>query len=122
MESVYTGVVSLRGLRLVMFLAELNKLLVWGGDAVNAYPEALTKEKLYTIAGPELETSQDISSLSTRHYKEQGLEVLTGVCVSQQTHTHTHSGCEGGKRGCSLKTQLGDLNQCNNKNVYSMAQ
>ena len=53
MESVYSGVVSLRGLRLVMFLAELNKLLLWGGDVGNAYLEALTKEKLYIIAGLE---------------------------------------------------------------------
>ena len=53
MESVYSGVVSLRGLRLVMFLAELNKLLLWGGDVGNAYLEALIKEKLYIIAGPE---------------------------------------------------------------------
>ena len=53
MESVYSGVVSLRGLILAMFLAELNKLLLWGGDVGNAYLEALTKEKLYIIAGPE---------------------------------------------------------------------
>ena len=53
MESVYSGVVSLRRLRLVMFLAELNKLLLWGGDVGNAYLEALTKAKLYIIAGPE---------------------------------------------------------------------
>ena len=53
MESVYSGVVSLRGLRLVMFLADLNKLLLWGGVVGNAYLEALTKEKLYIIAGPE---------------------------------------------------------------------
>ena len=52
-ESVYSGVVSLRRLRLVMFLAELNKLQLWGGDLGNAYLEALTKEKLYIIAGPE---------------------------------------------------------------------
>ena len=52
-ESVYSGVVSLRGLRLVMFLAELNRLLLWGGDVGNAYLEALTKEKLYITAGPE---------------------------------------------------------------------
>ena len=50
MESVYSGVASLRGLRCVMFLAELNKLLLWGGDVGNAYLEALTKEKLYIIA------------------------------------------------------------------------
>ena len=53
MESMYSGVVSLRGLRLAMFLAECNKLLLWGGDIGNAYLEALTKEKLYIIAGPE---------------------------------------------------------------------
>ena len=49
-KSVYSGVVSLRGLRLVMFLAELNKLLPWGRDVGNASLEALTKEKLYIIA------------------------------------------------------------------------
>ena len=53
MESVYSGVVSLRGLRLVMFLVALSKLLLWGGDVGNAYLEALTKENLYIIAGPE---------------------------------------------------------------------
>ena len=34
-------------------LAELNKHLLWVGDVGNAYLEALTKEKLYIIAGPE---------------------------------------------------------------------
>ena len=33
--------------------AELNKLLLWGGDVGNAYLEAPTREKLYIIAGPE---------------------------------------------------------------------
>ena len=54
MESVYSGVVSLRGLRLVMSLAELNKLLLRGGDVCNTYLEALTRGKLYIIAGPEI--------------------------------------------------------------------
>ena len=31
-ESVYSGVVSLRGVRLVIFLAELNGLKVWQTD------------------------------------------------------------------------------------------
>jgi Reverse transcriptase (RNA-dependent DNA polymerase) len=52
-ESVYSGVVSLRGIRLLLFLAELNKLEVWATDVGNAYLEARTKEKLYIIAGPE---------------------------------------------------------------------
>ena len=59
MESVYSGVVSLRGLRLVMFLAELNTLLLWGGDVSNAYLEAHTREKLCIIARPEFGELQD---------------------------------------------------------------
>ena len=53
-ESVYSGVVSLRGVRLVIFLAELNGLKVYQTDVGNAYLEAYTKEKVYVIGGPEL--------------------------------------------------------------------
>ena len=52
-ESVYSSVVSLKGLRLVVFLAELNGLEVWSTDIGNAYLEVKTKEKVYIIAGPE---------------------------------------------------------------------
>ena len=54
-ESIYSGVVSIRFLRLVIFLAKLNNLEVWGADIGNAYLEANTKEKLYVVAGPEFE-------------------------------------------------------------------
>ena len=53
LESVYSSVVSLRSVRLVTFLAELNGLDLWGTDVGNAYLEAKTNEKLYIIAGPE---------------------------------------------------------------------
>jgi hypothetical protein len=53
LDSVYSGVVSLRGFRLVLFLAELNKLELWATDIGNAYLEAMTTEKVYIIAGPE---------------------------------------------------------------------
>ena len=53
LDSVYSGVVSLRGFRLVVFLAELNKLQLWATDIGNAYLEAYTSEKVYVIAGPE---------------------------------------------------------------------
>jgi hypothetical protein len=43
---VYSGVVSLCGIRLVIFLAELNQLEIWGADVGNAYLEALSKEKV----------------------------------------------------------------------------
>ena len=40
---------------MVIFLAKLNNLEVWGADIGNAYLEAKTKEKLYIVAGPEFE-------------------------------------------------------------------
>ena len=51
--SVYSGVVSLRGFRFVMFLAELNDLPLWSTDIGNAYLEANTSEKVYIVAGDE---------------------------------------------------------------------
>ena len=58
METVYSGVVSIRNLRLAMFLAELNNLKLWGADVGNAYLQALTREKLYIVGGPEFEELQ----------------------------------------------------------------
>ena len=52
-DSVYSGVVTLRGLRLLIFLAELNGLHTWATDIGNAYLEAVTSEKVCIIAGPE---------------------------------------------------------------------
>jgi hypothetical protein len=44
LESVYSSVVSLRGLRIVTFLAKLNGLDLWATDIGNAYLEAFTIE------------------------------------------------------------------------------
>jgi hypothetical protein len=55
LESVYSGVVSLRGFRIELFLDELNQLELWASDIGNAYLEAFTSEKVYIIAGPEFE-------------------------------------------------------------------
>jgi hypothetical protein len=52
-DSVYSKVVSLRGLKTVIFLAELSRMPVWATDIGNAYLESITKEKLYIVAGPE---------------------------------------------------------------------
>ena len=52
-ESVYSGVVSMRSLRIMTFLAELNKLDLWATNIGNAYLEARTQEKLYIEAGSE---------------------------------------------------------------------
>ena len=54
-ENIYSGVVSLRHLRLVIFLGELNNLELWGADIGNAYLEAHTQEKLFIIGGAEFE-------------------------------------------------------------------
>ena len=52
-DSVYSSVVSLRGFRLVLFLAELNSLETWATDIGNAHLEAETKEKVCIEGGPE---------------------------------------------------------------------
>ena len=52
-SSVYSSVVSLRGLRMLLFIAELNGIEIWGTDIGNAYLEALTSEYVCIIAGPE---------------------------------------------------------------------
>ena len=54
-ENIYSGVVSLRNPRLVIFLGELNHLELWGADIGNAYLEVFTDEKLYIVAGPEFQ-------------------------------------------------------------------
>ena len=50
LSSVCSGVVLLRGIRLVIFLAELNELESWGTDIGNACLEVFTKEKVHIIA------------------------------------------------------------------------
>jgi hypothetical protein len=53
LESMYSGVVSLRGLRIVTFLSELNGLVLRATNIGNAYLEAFTMEWNYIVAGPE---------------------------------------------------------------------
>ena len=52
-ESVCSGVVSLHGVHLLVFLAELNQLETWSADIGDARSEAKTHEKVCIIAGPE---------------------------------------------------------------------
>ena len=52
-SSVYYGAVSLKGIMLVTFLAELCGLESWGADIVNSYLESKTKEKFCIASGPE---------------------------------------------------------------------
>jgi hypothetical protein len=53
-SAVYSGVVSLRGFRLLVFLTELNGLETWATDIGNTYLEAEeTLESCFIVAGPE---------------------------------------------------------------------
>mmetsp|Transcript_20329 Transcript_20329/g.42624 ORF Transcript_20329/g.42624 Transcript_20329/m.42624 type:complete len:1867 (-) Transcript_20329:137-5737(-) len=52
-EAVYSSVAALRSLRIVTFIAELNKMDLMQGDIGNAYLESFTMEKVFFIAGPE---------------------------------------------------------------------
>ena len=57
--SISSSAASLRGLRLVLFIAELNQLKVWTTDVGNAYLEAETQEKVYIVGGPEFRDRGD---------------------------------------------------------------
>ena len=50
-ESVYSGVVLLRGLRICVFIGELDGMLPWTTDIRNVYLEAVTSEKVCIRAG-----------------------------------------------------------------------
>ena len=51
LNSVYTGVVSIRGMRMCLFLGELNAMEAYATDIGNAYLEAKTNEKVCIRAG-----------------------------------------------------------------------
>ena len=53
LDSIYSGVISLRGLRMCIFLAELDGMEAHATDVGNAYLEAKTEEKVCIRAGPE---------------------------------------------------------------------
>jgi hypothetical protein len=57
-DSIYSRVVTSRGLKLCVFLGELNGLDIKAVDVGNAYLMAFIKEKFYIIAGPEFRDPQ----------------------------------------------------------------
>ena len=59
-ESIYSGVVSLRSLRMVVFLSQLNNLEIWGADVGNAYLEAYTDESYLSLLDQNSKNYRDI--------------------------------------------------------------
>ena len=54
-ESIYFGVISLRGACLLILLSELNDMNTWPTDIRNVYLKAHTKESVYLIVDPEVD-------------------------------------------------------------------
>jgi uncharacterized membrane protein YecN with MAPEG domain len=68
-ESVYSGVVSLHGLRLVLvFLSELNGLDTWATDICNAYLEATAVMTLSGFRNPTSGCARTVISTSTSQF------------------------------------------------------
>ena len=76
-ESMYSGVISLQGIRLMIFLAELNQMEAWGTDISSAYLEAFTKEKLFIKAGPEFGDQEGHSLWQRQRSHPRGLSEAT---------------------------------------------
>jgi hypothetical protein len=53
LASVYSSVVSLRGACTLVFIGEINDLVIWATDVGSTYLEELTKENVCIIAGPD---------------------------------------------------------------------
>src|SRR3954470_4725611 len=52
-DAPYTGIASIKSIRICLFIAKLNGLKICAADVGNAYLMAMTGEKLCIIAGPE---------------------------------------------------------------------
>ena len=52
-NGVYSSVATLREVRTVIFLSELNDLQTWSTDIGNAYLESNTQDMIYIVAGKE---------------------------------------------------------------------
>ena len=65
-ESNHSGVASLRSIRMIAFVGELNGLDAWGADISNAYLMLHTDERVCIIAGPEFGELEGHSLLIVR--------------------------------------------------------
>jgi hypothetical protein len=65
-ESVYSSVVTRESVRIMFLVAALNGLDILGADVQNAYINAKTSEKVYTIAGPEFGSNAGMPAVIIR--------------------------------------------------------
>ena len=80
-KSVYSGVLSLRGLRAFLFIGVLDGMEFWATDIENAYLEALIVRKFVSELDQSLETSKDTCLSSTKHCMDHNLvEMLLDRC------------------------------------------
>ena len=52
-DTPYSGIASLKYIKAIIFIAQLNNLEICAADVGSAYLEAYTREKLFIIGGPE---------------------------------------------------------------------
>jgi len=53
MDLVCSSVVSMRGIRILTFIAEFNEMEVWTADVGNTDLESFAQEQVFVVAGPE---------------------------------------------------------------------
>ena len=70
---------------MLVFLAELNGLKLWGTDISSAYLEAYTKEKVCILAGPEFGPLAGHRLLVSK--------ALYGLCTSRQRWHDRFAAC-----------------------------
>ena len=80
--SIDSGVVSLRNLRLVIFLGKLNNLELLGADIGNAYLQAVTEENMLL---------QQKSAQMGNNFAEQQINNNNTVKAKQQTQEQLSS-------------------------------
>jgi hypothetical protein len=71
----------LQGIRLVVSLAEVCGLKLWGADVGNAYLEAKTKEKLHIVAGPEFGSLDGHTLVIDKAFMVYDRQVYVGINV-----------------------------------------
>jgi hypothetical protein len=65
-ETVYSSVVTRESVRIMFLIAALNDLDILGADVQNAYINAKTEERVYTIAGPEFGSNEGRPAIIVR--------------------------------------------------------